>query len=275
MKLYDEDKVQWIQTCFLFVQIFYLRVPLEVFMKVLERRSGFRISEEELRDISASIPSDLRICEIIEDYVVASEIYQDPDFYREILYLQGDRDYYIPTYDEIMELAENGCLIHKKAYEELSDFLIRKVHMEEKQSKSLLTDLWEMIVLVFANDLQGPLQWLLDQIDQIALHVNRADGLLQEAIDLYMTVYNSTNMPCNRGYAAVDMPRRALRPGNAPGNMPGNAPGNVSGNVPVIMAGSRRGVKARLPKEGAPGIRKMSFELDLDGDSDEFLLETQ
>ena len=267
MKFFENDKVQWIQSCFLFVQIFYLRVPLEVFMKLLERRTGFHISEEELRDISVSIPPDLRICEIIEDYVVALEIHEDPDYFRGILYLQGDRDYYIPTYDEIVELTENGCLVNKKAYEDMSDFLIRKVHIEEKQSKSLLTELWEMIVLVMANDLQAPLQWFLDQI---ALHDNGDNedtgdagygGLLQEAIDLYMTVYNSTNLPCNRGYAAVDMPRKNLKPGSA------------SGDVPVIMPGVRR--VAKLPKEAAPGIRKMSFELDLDGDSDVFLLETQ
>ena len=267
MKYYEDDKVQWIQSCFLFVQTFYLRAPMEVFIKVLERKKGFHINEDELRDISVSIPPDLRICEIIEDYVVALEIHEDPDFFREILYLQGDKDYYIPSYDEIVELAENGCLINKKAYENMSDFLIRKVHIEEKQSKSLLTELWEMIVLAMANDLQAPLQWFLDQI---SLHDNGDNddigdagygGLLQEAIDRYMTLYNSTNLPCNRGYAVVDLPRKDLKPGSA------------SGDVPVITPGGRRG--AKLPKEAAPGIRKMSFELDLDGDSDEFLLETQ
>lgn len=244
----EHDKVLWIQSCYFFVETFYVRAPLEIFMKLLERKKGFHIKEEELRNISMNIPLDLKICEIIDDYVVAMDIFDDPDYFREILYRQGDKDYYIPTYDEIIELAEEGCLIHKKPYQDMKRFLIRRAHVPEEQSNDLLMELWEMIVL--DDDVHGPLQWLLEQV------VTDGESMLREVINLYMTVYNSTNMPSNRGYAPMDMPIPVMKPGS----------------MPTIIPGSSHA--AKLLKEAAPGIRKMGFEVDLDGDSDEIPIAT-
>ena len=244
----EHDKVLWIQSCYLFVETFYLRAPLEIFMKLLGRKKGFRVKEEELQNISINIPLDFKICEIIDDYVVALGIFTDPDYFREILYRQGDKDYYIPTYDEIIELAEEGCLVHKKPYQDMKRLLIRRAHVPEEQSNDLLMELWEMIVL--DDDVHGPLQWLLEQI------VVDGESMLREVIDLYMTLFNSTNMPSNRGYAPIDMPKPVMRPGS----------------MPTIIPGSSHA--AKLLKEAAPGIRKMGFEVDLDGDSDEIPIAT-
>jgi len=243
----EHDLLPWIQACFLFVQTFYVRVPLEIFMKLLEQKEDVHINEEELIRISADIPSDLRLCEISDDYVVSPDIFEDPDFFREILYLQGDRDYYIPSYAEIRELSEEGCLIRKKPYEEMRAFLVGKVHMEENQAHDLLTDLWQMIVL--ENDLNGILQWFLEQIPL------DDDSRLQEAISLYMPLYECTNMACNRGFAPVDMPGPSMKPEGISITVPG------SGRAARVLGGN------------TPGIRKMSFELDLDGDSDELIIE--
>ena len=243
----EQELLPWIQACFLFVRTFYVRVPLEIFMKLLEQKEEVHINEEELIRISADIPPDLRLCEISDDYVISPDIFEDPDFFREILCLQGDRDYYIPSYSEIRELSEEGCLIRKKPYEEMQEFLVGKVHMEENQAHDLLTDVWQMIVL--ENDLNGILQWFLEQIPL------EDDSRLQEAISLYMPMYESTNMACNRGFAPVDMPGPSMKPEGIPITVPGN---------------SRA---AKVLREAIPGIRKMSFELDLDGDPDELPIE--
>ena len=216
-------------------------------MKLLEQKEGFHITEEELCRISESLPPDLKICGISDGYVVSPDIFEDPDFFREILYLQGDRDYYIPSFAEIRELSEEGCLIRKKPYGEMQEFLVSKAHMGESQAQGLLTDLWQMIVL--ENDLNGILQWFLGQITL------DDDSRLQEAINLYMPLYESTNMACNRGFAPVDMPGPAIKPEG----------------IPITVPGSSRA--AKVLGEAIPGIRKMSFELDLDGDSDELPIE--
>ena len=127
-------------------------------------------------------------------------------------------------------------------------FLIRRAHVPAEQSNEMLMELWEMIAL--DDDLHGPLQWLLEQI------AVDGESMLKEVINLYMTLYNSTNMPSNRGYAPVDMPGPVMRPGS----------------MPTIIPGSSRA--AKLLKEAAPGIRKMGFEVDLDGDSDEIPIAT-
>ncbi len=239
----EHEIVPWIQACFLFARTFYMRVPLEIFKKLLEQKEGFHLTEEELCRISANIPSELRICEISDEYVTAPDIFEDPDFFREILYLQGDRDYYIPSYSEIMELWEEGCLIRKKPYQKMEEFLVEKISMEEKKAQSLLMDLWQMIVL--ENDLNGILQWFLEQV---ALNDK---SRLQEVIDLYMSMYESTNMACFRGYAPIDLPAQAMKPEGIPITVPG------SGRVLKVL------------NQTTPGIRKMNFELDLDGDPDE------
>lgn len=239
----EHDVVQWIQSCFMYVEMFYLRAPLDIFMKLLKQKKGFRISEEKLRDISAEIPIDLKICEIIDDYVVALNIFDDPDYARYILQLQGDKEYYIPSYYEVRELEENGCLISKRPYQNMKKFLIRKGHFQEVEATNLLIELWEMIVL--DDDIHGTLQWFLEQITL------DDENLLGEVVDLFMTLCNSTNLPSNRGYAPVEMPGPLIKPGQ----------------TPIIVPGSSNA--AKMLKEAAPGIRKMGFEVDLDGDSDE------
>ena len=67
----EYEKMQWVQSCFMFARTFYVRVPLEVFMKLLAQREDFHISEKELYEISAKITPDSKICEISDGYVIA------------------------------------------------------------------------------------------------------------------------------------------------------------------------------------------------------------
>ena len=236
------EVVWWIEACLFYVDMLYLKAPLDIFMKLLERKKGFHISREELEGICLRMPAEIMSCIIDDDYVFSLKLLSHPDEYESILEMQGGKDYYIPTHAEILELAENYCLISGKPYRDLEQFLIRKIHMDAEEANLLLAELWEKIAL--GDDFMETLHWFVEEI------ILEGEDQLRELLDLLMEVSNHTNMTCNRGFTPKILREATPMKG-----------------LPTIVPGSSHA--AEMLKEAEAEIQKMGFKLDLDSNADE------
>lgn len=232
--------INWMMKCFHFVRTLYGTAPVDVLIELLETKKNWHMDIDDLIELSHSVPIDLSICEFIDDMVVDLEYAVNPEELRYLLKEQGDKDFYIPTYEEINELADTACIISKKPYQDLKKALVNKVGLEAKEAEITLMELWHKIAI--EDDPHGTMNWFMNEI------VFDSEKQVQEIINLYMAVCNSTNMLVNRGYAPIDMPHPPIKPGQ----------------MPTIVPGSTKA--ARMLTKVAPFINEKGFELDLSAD---------
>lgn len=234
-------KASWVWKCFRWVQDMCGIVPEEIFVEIINSKKRMDLDTEELRSMYINIPRD-RACVLRRGDHYVYDLYIENKMAAEyLLDAQQDKDFYIPTPDEVDEYYRTNALISKKAYQDMNKFLINDMKINKNEAQSILKEIWEKITL---DD--GPhdtMKWFMEELEF------KNDKMLNKAVNLYMNVANSTNLLANRGYAPADMPYKQLFPDE----------------MPTIVPGSSQA--AELLSEAMPKLKKKGFNIDLEGEA--------
>ena len=235
-------RAAWVWMCLRWAETMYAYTPVDVFLKVVNKKKGMHMDAEELDVIYKRIPDDLLKSVKIENVLIERLFIGHMDSLDRLRRAQADKDYYFPTPAEVEELFFTGALLSHKVYKDMLAFLVKDMKMERDDAIDLLYELWDRISWQDDNP-HDTMQWFWDQFE----FAN--DQQVNKIVSLYMPLTNGTNMLINRGYAPSDMPRPVLKPGQ----------------MPTIIPGSSHA--AKMLAEAAPHIREMGFGVDVDGES--------
>ena len=100
-------KLSWMRSCESMMGLIYAIAPLKIVYRMYRKRDGFRVSYEEFMDILNELAEKDGMCIVKGDKLIWKAVLQD-NLYERIEEFQGERDFYIPTVDEILDLS----LIH-------------------------------------------------------------------------------------------------------------------------------------------------------------------
>ncbi len=236
------EKMSWLAQCLFFGESIYGVFNMDVLLKLYNTRKNLRISREELEQLCDEFPDDMAQCCVESEgkYILAEYLTYDEQ-YKDLLEIQADKEFYIPTAEQIVDYHKNMYLSEEPAYRKLREFLQKEIGLSCEDADGETADVWERIE--FGMDFQDILQRMTDVCGE-ALDEHRLGmlvGLLQDA-------NNHTRLQIHRGHTPNEMMKRTN-------------PKGTSAQKPVMVAGST--AAADMLRCASAELEAMGVKLDL------------
>ncbi len=242
------QRISWLLICFDAATWFYGAVPAEIMVKVVNRRKGWKYDCKTLLSDYNRVPANQK------DFVLIGELFvhknlMEKELYKHLIKRQGDKDYYIPTEDEIRDINMNQFIMNDPQVRRLLCYFTDKLNMPENEAISMVRDI--------QHNINGgcDMHDIFDMINENGVCFNEAKDI-NEFVPIINDLWNNTRMLANRGFKPNELSelRRDMFP-FGPGNMPTIIPGSSSA--------------AKLLMEGRDEIERMGFPVDFDANATE------
>ena len=244
---YQEERrgTYWLYHCLMMVDLLYACAPAAIVCRMMKKCLGRKVERAELESLWANIPDELNPCILLDDKVIVKEALKD-NVYLRIEASQGDKKFYIPSSDEIVEYTENGYPVSDPYYSRLKTFFIEELDMDLDKSEEYMPAIWNRVSM--GNSLADIMEMLGGQ--GIVFPSEKA---MRKFVSLMTDVNNHTRMLSNRGWTPNEMLRQM--------------PAAPDGRKPAIVPMSSEA--ARLLGEAADELKERGFDVDLDYNADE------
>lgn len=237
-----QKRASWVWKCVYWCEKMYAFTPMDIFLEVINSKKGMRMKTDETIEMFYHFPIDRLWSGMMDDEFLVNRVYAaDEERGEALLEQQADKEFYIPSSQEVEEHYDELALLSTPAYQKLKKFMENCLCKDKIDTEGLLLDLW--VKISWLDEGQDAIQWFLQQFDSL-----REDEL-QEVMGLLMEAHNNTRMLANRGNTPIELAKKSTFQG-----------------MPTITAGSAQA--AALLREVAPDIEKMGFDLDIDANAD-------
>lgn len=247
----------WMVKCIHFFIQYYGIAPIEVIYEMY--RQKVKCSIDEMIEMLWEMPVDIvESCLFTMDRIgmkgwpkenplysekgifVHLQLFEDEEF-DYLLRQQKDKDFYIPSAQQIDEICRIGYEASSSEYEKLESFFIKKLRLPYEQAVTWCLQVW-------ANSYEGesPLK-IINKMTEA--NIEFEEKMINELLELVMAAHNNTRMKENRGYKPSEMARK----------MPID-------KMPTIVPASSKA--AAILMDAAPQLQAMGVPVDLNGNTD-------
>lgn len=168
------------------------------------------------------------------------QLFEDAEF-DYLLRQQMDKDFYIPSAQQIDEICRIGYEASSSAYKKLESFFTKKLKFSYEQAVTWCLQVW-------ANSYEGESpSKIINKMTEA--NIEFEEKMINELLELLVTAHNNTRMKENRGYKPSEMVRK-----KSVDKMPTIVP--ASSNAAAIL------------KDAAPQLEAMGVPVDLNGNTD-------
>lgn len=247
----------WLVMCIHFFIQYYGIAPIEVIYEMY--RQKVKDSIDEMIEILWEMPIDIaESCLFTMDKLgmegwpkehllysekgifVHLQLFEDEEF-DYLLRQQMDKDFYIPSAQQIDEICRIGYEASSSAYKKLESFFIKKLKFSYEQAVTWCQQVW-------ANSYEGEApSKIINKMTET--NIEFEEKMINELLELLVTAHNNTRMKENRGYKPSEMVRK-----KSVDKMPTIVP--ASSNAAAIL------------KDAAPQLQAMGVPVDLNGNTD-------
>lgn len=247
----------WLVKCIHFFIQYYGIAPIEVIYEMY--RQKVKDSIDEMIEILWEMPVDIvESCLFTMDKLgmegwpkenplysekgifVHLQLFENEEF-DYLLRQQMDKDFYIPSAQQIDEICRNGYEASSSAYKKLESFFIKKLKFSYEQAVTWCLQVW-------ANSYEGESpSKIINKMTEA--NIEFEEKMINELLELLVTAHNNTRMKENRGYKPSEMVRK-----KSVDKMPTIVP--ASSNAAAIL------------KDAAPQLQAMGVPVDLNGNTD-------
>ena len=254
----DQYKKGWMVKCVHFFINYYGIAPVEVIYELYKLKVKDTIDEmiamlwEMPVDIVESCILPMRSLGL-QDWPEDDPIYSsiglfihipilENDEVGHLLDSQMDKEFYIPSVQQIEEICRIGYEESSLAYKKLQTFFMRKLDLPYEQAVMWCLQVW-------TSSYDG--ESLADVINKMSDEdvVFKSEKQMSEFVGLLMDAYNNTRMIENRGYKPCELIRREL-----------------TDKIPTIVPGSSHA--AEMLRDVVPQLKEMGIPVDLEGNAD-------
>ena len=247
----------WMVKCIHFFIQYYGIAPIEVIYEMY--RQKMKCSIDEMIEMLWEMPVDIvESCLFTMDRIgmkgwpkenplysekgifVPLQLVEDEDF-DSLLRQQKDKDFYIPSAQQIDEICRIGYEASSSEYKKLESFFIKKLRLPYEQAVTWCLQVW-------ANSYEGesPLKIINKMMEA---NIEFEEKMINELLELVMAAHNNTRMKETRGYKPSEMARK----------MPID-------KMPTIVPASSKA--AAILMDAAPQLQAMGVPVDLNGNTD-------
>ena len=247
----------WLVKCIHFFIQYYGIAPIEVIYEMY--RQKVKDSIDEMIEILWEMPVDIvESCLFTMDKLgmegwpkenplysekgifVHLQLFENEEF-DYLLRQQMDKDFYIPSAQEIDEICRIGYEASSSAYKKLESFFIKKLKFSYEQAVTWCLQVW-------ANSYEGESpSKIINKMTEA--NIEFEEKMINELLELLVAAHNNTRMKENRGYKPSEMVRK-----KSVDKMPTIVP--ASSNAAAIL------------KDAAPQLEAMGVPVDLNGNTD-------
>ena len=168
------------------------------------------------------------------------QLFEDAEF-DYLLRQQMDKDFYIPSAQQIDEICRIGYEASSSEYKKLESFFIKKLKFSYEQAVTWCLQVW-------ANSYEGESpSKIINKMTEA--NIEFEEKMINELLELLVVAHNNTRMKENRGYKPSEMVRK-----KSVDKMPTIVP--ASSNAAAIL------------KDAAPQLEAMGVPVDLNGNTD-------
>lgn len=247
----------WLVKCIHFFIQYYGIAPIEVIYEMY--RQKVKDSIDEMIEILWEMPVDIvESCLFtmdklgMEGWPKENPLYSEKGIFvhlqlfenEEFDYLprqQMDKDFYIPSVQQIDEICRIGYEASSSAYKKLESFFIKKLKFSYEQAVTWCLQVW-------ANSYEGESpSKIINKMTEA--NIEFEEKMINELLELLVAAHNNTRMKENRGYKPSEMVRK-----KSVDKMPTIVP--ASSNAAAIL------------KDAAPQLEAMGVPVDLNGNTD-------
>ena len=247
----------WLVKCIHFFIQYYGIAPIEVIYEMY--RQKVKDSIDEMIEILWEMPVDIvESCLFTMDKLgmegwpkenplysekgifVHLQLFENEEF-DYLLRQQMDKDFYIPSVQQIDEICRIGYEASSSAYKKLESFFIKKLKFSYEQAVTWCLQVW-------ANSYEGESpSKIINKMTEA--NIEFEEKMINELLELLVAAHNNTRMKENRGYKPSEMVRK-----KSVDKMPTIVP--ASSNAAAIL------------KDAAPQLEAMEVPVDLNGNTD-------
>ena len=168
------------------------------------------------------------------------QLFEDAEF-DYLLRQQMDKDFYIPSAQQIDEICRIGYEASSSAYKKLESFFTKKLKFSYEQAVTWCLQVW-------ANSYEGESpSKIINKMTEA--NIEFEEKMINELLELLVAAHNNTRMKENRGYKPSEMVRK-----KSVDKMPTIVP--ASSNAAAIL------------KDAAPQLEAMGVPVDSNGNTD-------
>lgn len=254
----DQYKKGWMMKCVHFFITYYGIAPVEVIYALYKLKAKNTIDEmiamlwEMPIDIVESCIFSMKSLGL-QDWPKDDPIYSAKGLFIHIPILENDdvgylldrqmdKEFYIPSVQQIEEICRIGYEESSLAYKKLQAFFIKKLDLTYEQAVSWCLQVW-------ANSYEGesPADVISKMTEADIIFKNEKQ--MNEFVGLLMDAHNNTRLKENRVHKPNELIRREF-----------------TGGMPTIVPGSSHA--AAMLRDAAPQLKEMGIPIDLDGNAD-------
>lgn len=172
--------------------------PISILEKLVAQNPEVQMTKEEIKAAITQIPEEINECILIEDTIYRKDLYPDD---RELLTVQGEVEFYIPTLKEIIEFGKNGCVSDSREVKRLSQFLMKKMGVLQEEA--------DFICKIFQLQITAgcEMEDLFDIFEKLHLGV-QSDNQAKELIKRIDELWNETRLLIHRGFTHNEIFRK-------------------------------------------------------------------
>lgn len=193
----QRNQIVWLRKCLDVLVNLYGIAPISVLWKLYRRNKEVKTTYEELLKIFNRIPEEDNLCAVIGDRVIYKVLLRN-NLYLEIEKSQGDKEFYIPTKEEIEDYAKHGYFTENDSYKRMKLFLEMDMKLDADYVDEILHNFFKML------GLNGDFHDVMDYINEEGI-VFSNDKSAKNFFELVMEVNNNTRMLPNRGHTPLEI----------------------------------------------------------------------
>lgn len=238
----SRKQTSWLLKCLGVHRAFYGIAPIATVYEMYQKRPKYKIGIKSMIELFYKIPQDHNDWFLVDEFIVYFK-YHKEEALKDLMAMQRDKAFYIPTYREVDDYAKHMYLSEEPAYEQLRTFFVKNMRMPFEDAEDCTSEVWDTVSE--GEGLGVIVNWLTEKRGLVL----NSEQELRQLMNLLQNANNNTRMLVNRGFK--------------PSELAGARENIARGILPTIVPGSSHA--AELLKEALPDIKAMGFNVDIEG----------
>ena len=180
-----QKKRSWLTACLIMVECLYGTAPARVVYRMYRRRKECRVSFDEFTELFRSVPEEENLCVLDGDRISLRGLLEEKEIYQMLLERQGNREFYIPSEEEIADCSYYGYPSQDPVYRSIFSLLTDELGMDAELAEVYLCEIYRVYYT------GGLMSEAMDQLNKNGV-IFETQKQAREMAELLMEAYNTT-----------------------------------------------------------------------------------
>ncbi len=180
-----QKKRSWLTACLVMVECLYGTAPARVVYRMYRRRKECRVSFDEFTELFRSVPEEENLCVLDGDRISLRGLLEEKEIYQMLLERQGNREFYIPSEEEIADCVYHGYPSRTPVYRRILSLLTEELGMDTELAEAYLCEIYRVYYT------GGLMSEAMEQLNKNGV-IFETQKQAREMAELLMEAYNTT-----------------------------------------------------------------------------------